>query len=234
LPTPLGDIPPATSTGRIQGLERGGMAYVLIVDDHPFVAAATAREIGSLLPGAEARCVESIASAEGAIAERGQTPDFILLDLLLPDADGLSGLVRLRHVAPQSIIAIVSGEVNPQVMRDAFSQGARGYLTKTRDVDQFTDGLRKLFERGFFFPPEAAEPAPKNQRPGHLTEREVAALNALASGKVNKQLADILGVAESTFKTHLRAIYKKLGVRTRVEAVSRARQLGLIGTGRSH
>ena len=208
------------------------MAYVLIVDDHPFVAAATAREAAAQLAGAETRCVESVSAAEAAIAEREQSPDFILLDLLLPDADGLSGLVRLRHAAPDSVIAIVSGEVSPQVMRDAFAQGARGYLTKTRDVDQFTDGLRKFFERGFFFPPEAAEPGPKLKRPAQLTEREVAALNALASGKVNKQLADILGVAESTFKTHLRAIYRKLGVRTRVEAVSRARQLGLIGTGR--
>jgi hypothetical protein len=49
------------------------MAYVLIVDDHPFVAAATAREVGSLLPEAEVRCVESLASAESAIEERGQT-----------------------------------------------------------------------------------------------------------------------------------------------------------------
>lgn len=209
------------------------MAYVLIVDDHPFVAAATAREVASLLPGAKTRCVESVSSAEVAIAERGQTPDFILLDLLLPDADGLSGLVRLRIVAPNAITAIVSGEASPQVMRDAFAQGARGYLTKTRDVDDFTDSLKKFFDRGFFFPPEAARPTLSQQnRPARLTDREVAALNALASGKVNKQLADILGVAESTFKTHLRAIYKKLGVRTRVEAVSRARQLGLIGTGR--
>lgn len=208
------------------------MAYILIVDDHPFVAAAAAREAASLLPGAEIGCVESVTSAEVAIAERAQAPDFILLDLVLPDADGLSGLVRLRHVAPNSIIAIVSGEVSPQVMRDAFAQGARGYLTKTRDVDEFTDSLKKLFERGFFFPPEAAEAVQQHHRPAQLTEREAAALNALASGKVNKQLADILGVTESTFKTHLRAIYRKLGVRTRVEAVSRARQLGLIDLGR--
>ncbi len=57
------------------------MAFVLIVDDHPFVAAATAREALSLLRGAETRCVESVSAAEAAIKERGQNPDFILLDL---------------------------------------------------------------------------------------------------------------------------------------------------------
>jgi DNA-binding NarL/FixJ family response regulator len=110
--------------------------------------------------------------------------------------------------------------------------GARGYLVKTHDVDSFLDGLGKLFQRGFFFPPEAAEAPEEVRRPGALTAREVAAIRALAPGKANKQLADILGVTESTFKSHLRAIYKKLGVRTRVQAVGRARQLGLLEVSR--
>jgi DNA-binding NarL/FixJ family response regulator len=204
------------------------VTYVLIVEDHPFVASATAREVAALLPAAETQCVDSIGSAERAIAERGRSPDFVLLDLLLPDAEGLSGLVRIRQAAPNAPVAIVSGELSPGVMRDAFAQGARGYLAKTADVDSFTDGLRKFLERGFFFPPEAAEPVTATERPRRLTEREVAALRALASGKLNKQLADVLGITESTFKTYLRAIYRKLGVRTRVEAVGRARELGLL------
>jgi DNA-binding NarL/FixJ family response regulator len=208
------------------------MAYVLIVDDHPFVAAATAREVASLMPDAVAHRAESIQAAERVVAEHGRDPDVILLDLYLPDTEGLSGLVRLRQLVPGAVIAIVSGEVAPQVMRDAFAQGARGYLTKTRDVDAFTDGLRKLLEHGFFFPPEAAQSPVRDRRAANLTEREVAVLQALASGKVNKQLADTLGVAETTYKSHLRAIYRKLGVRTRVEAVGRARELGLIDSRR--
>jgi DNA-binding NarL/FixJ family response regulator len=217
----------AQSNGRIVRTTRGLMTYVLIVDDHPFVASATGREVASLIPDAETRCVDSLAGAERAI-EAGRHPDFILLDLRLPDAEGLSGLVRLRQAAPKAVIAIISGETSPQVMRDAFAQGARGYLLKTRDIDEFTEGLRKLFERGFYFPPEAVESAEAKPRPRLLTERETAALHALASGKVNKQLAGVLGVTESTFKTYLRAIYRKLGARTRVEAVSRARELGLL------
>lgn len=206
------------------------MPDVLIVDDHPLVAAATAREVAAMLAGAKTSCVKSIAAAEGKIAALGRDPDYILLDLVLPDAEGLSGLLRLRQAAPDAVIAIATGETSRQVMRDAFAMGARGYLVKTHDIDAFLDGLAKLFRHGFYFPPEAAEaPGEVVRRPGALTAREVAAVRALATGKGNKQLADSLGVSESTFKSHLRAVYRKLGVRTRVQAVGRARQLGLLG-----
>ena len=84
-----------------------------------------------------------------------------------------------------------------------------------------------MLEYGFYFPPEVTSPAPSAPSP-HLTDREEEVVRALASGKVNKQLAGMLGVSESTFKTHLRAIYRKLGVKTRVQAAGRARELGLL------
>ena len=105
-----------------------------------------------------------------------------------------------------------------------FDMVKRAYAEMARRARE-KDEIRRLPRNGPSTQPQ--------QRPARLTEREVAALNALASGKVNKQLAEILGVAESTFKTHLRAIYRKLGVRTRVQAVGRARQLGLIQAVRS-
>lgn len=202
------------------------MPRVLIVDDHPLVARATANEARMVKPEAETQLAHSIEEAEHLIGE-GEPPDTILLDLRLPDSDGLSGLVRLHKLAPKATIAIISAEDDPQVMRDAFAQGARGYLTKGRDIDQFTEGLRKLLEYGFYFPPEvtAAAPTPPAL---HLTDREEEVVRALALGRVNKQLADMLGVSESTFKTHLRAIYRKLGVRTRLQAAGRARELGLL------
>lgn len=206
------------------------MTRVLIVDDHPLVARATANEVRMLKPEAETHIAGSVEAAERVLAD-WQPLDVILLDLRLPDTDGLSGLTRLHRLAPKAAIAIVSAETDPQVMRDAFVQGARGYLTKSTDIDRFTESLRKVLDYGFYFPPEATEPAPPIHR-SRLTDREAEVIKALASGKVNKQLADMLGVSESTFKTHLRAIYRKLGVRTRVQAAGRARELGLVA-GRS-
>ena len=205
------------------------MPRVLIVDDHPLVARATANEVRMVKRDAETRLAHSIEEAERVIAE-WEEPDTILLDLRLPDTEGLSGLVHLHKVVPKATIAIISAEDDPNVMRDAFAQGARGYLTKGRDIDQFTDGLRKVLDYGFYFPPEVTL---QHRRAFlHLTDREEEVVRALALGKVNKQLADMLGVTESTFKTHLRAIYRKLGVRTRIQAAGRARELGLLAVRR--
>ena len=135
------------------------MPRVLIIDDHPLVARATANEVRMVKRDAETRLAHSIEEAERVIAE-WEEPDTILLDLRLPDTEGLSGLVHLHKVVPKATIAIISAEDDPNVMRDAFAQGARGYLTKGRDIDQFTDGLRKVLDYGFYFPPEVTTPAP--------------------------------------------------------------------------
>jgi DNA-binding NarL/FixJ family response regulator len=206
------------------------MATVLIVDDHPLVARYTKAEVAALRPEAEVLVAGTLSDAE-ALIDDGAAPDYVLLDLILPDCEGLTGLVRLRKLAPNAVIGVVTGETSPDVMRDCFTQGARGYLTKNTGAEEFTEALRKLFDNGFFYPREAADPVPP--RSNHrLTPREVEVLRALAIGKRNKQLAPTLSISESTFKTYLRNIYEKLGVRTRVEAVRRGVELGVIDTRR--
>jgi DNA-binding NarL/FixJ family response regulator len=200
--------------------------YVLVVDDHWVVINSTVQLVKTLRPESAVRTAASIAEAEGIIGEHG-APEYVMLDLFLPDSDGLAGLVRLRGLAPKAVIAVLSAETGADVMRDCFAQGARGYITKSRGAEEFSDAMKRFFDNGFFFPPEAAEPI-IHKNPQRLTERELEVLRALESGKVNKQLADTLGITESTYKTYLRSIYKKLDVRTRVEAVRRGTQLGLI------
>lgn len=206
------------------------MTKVLIVEDHPMVARYTKNEVAALRPDARVLLAGTLGEAE-AIVKTDGAPDYLLLDLTLPDCDGLSGLVRLRGLAPRSVVGVVSGETNPDVMRDCFAQGARGYLTKSTGADEFTDALRKLLDSGFFYPLQATEPFPEKSA-HRLTLREVDVLRALAIGKVNKQLAPLLGISESTFKTYLRSIYEKLGVRTRIEAVRRGVELGVLDTRR--
>jgi DNA-binding NarL/FixJ family response regulator len=206
------------------------MTRVLIVDDHPLVARYTKAEVEALRPDAEVLVAGSLESAEALIAD-GAVPDYVLLDLLLPDCDGLTGLVQLRKLVPSAVIGVVTGETNLEVMRDCFTQGARGYLTKNTGAEEFTEALRKLFNNGFYYPPQAVDTVPA-QSTRRVTPREAEVLRALATGKRNKQLAPTLNISESTFKTYLRNIYEKLGVRTRVEAVRRGVELGIIDTRR--
>jgi DNA-binding NarL/FixJ family response regulator len=206
------------------------MTKVLIVDDHPMVARYTRNEVVALRPSAAVEIAGSLAQAEASVLESGR-PDYLLLDLMLPDCHGLAGLVRLRRLAPSAVIGVVSGETSPSVMRDCFAQGARGYLTKSTGADDYTMALRKLFDNGFFYPPQAADPLPARST-HRLTRRETEVLQALAIGKANKLLAPMLQISESTFKTYLRSIYEKLGVGTRVEAVRRGVELGLVDTRR--
>jgi len=206
------------------------MTRVLIVDDHPLVARYTKAEVAALRPDAELLVAGSMEGAEALIAD-GAVPDYVLLDLILPDCEGLTGLVRLRNLVPSAVIGVVTGETDPEVMRDCFTQGAKGYLTKSTGAEEFTDALRKLFDNGFFYPRQAADSLPA--RATHrLTPRETEVLRVLAIGKANKQLAPMLNISESTFKTYLRIIYEKLGVRTRVEAVRRGEELGVVDTRR--
>ena len=206
------------------------MTNVLIVDDHPMVARYTKNEVVILRPGAVISLARDLKEAEGLIAEVG-APDYLLLDLMLPDCDGLSGLARLRRLTPRSVFGIITGETSPAVMRNCFALGARGYITKSTGADEFSSALKKLFQNGFFYPTQAAEPLllPPTIR---LTPREVEVLQALALGKQNKQLAPLLNISESTFKTYLRNIYEKLRVQTRVQAVRRGVELGLIDSTR--
>jgi DNA-binding NarL/FixJ family response regulator len=200
----------------------------LIVDDHPMVARYTRNEVVALRPEADVEVAATLATA-GELVENLGPPDYILLDLDLPDCNGLTGLNLLRRLAPKAVVAIVSAETNPAVMRDCFAQGARGYITKRTGADDFTDALRRLLENGFFYPAQALAPTPTKAL-HRLTEREIQVLRLLAAGKVNKQLAPLLHISESTFKTYLRSIYSKLGVRTRVGAVRRGIELGLVST----
>jgi DNA-binding NarL/FixJ family response regulator len=206
------------------------MTKVLIVDDHPLVARYTKAEVVALRPEADIVVAGTLTEAEALVSD-GATPNYILFDLILPDCDGLAGLVRLRQLAPAAVVGVISGETNPDVMRDCFLQGAKGYITKCTGAEEFTDALRKLFDNGFFYPPQATDSLPARST-HRLTPREAEVLRALAIGKANKQLAPMLNISESTFKTYLRIIYDKLNVRTRVEAVRRGEELGVVDTRR--
>jgi DNA-binding NarL/FixJ family response regulator len=132
---------------------------VLIVEDDQLLLRSLESSVLSIRPEAAVRGARSVEGADLEIAKVGP-PDFLLLDLGLPDADGFSGLEHFLEVAPKAAIAVVSGASEPEVMRGVFERGAHGFLEKSRDTGQFMKSLRTFFDAGYFAPTVIADLLP--------------------------------------------------------------------------
>lgn len=195
---------------------------VLIADDHPlFVSALTMAT----------RAVDSTVAIETAPtmaeAERlaGAGPHaLVLLDLMLPDVHGFAGLALLRALQPTTPIAIVTSRDEPGVARQALALGAKGFIGKGTELEGIVAAIRVLLGGGQWFPDATAldDNADHDAQLARVAELSVAQLKVLrrmADGLQNKQIAFELGIAEPTVKSHLVAVFKKLGVTNRTQAV---------------
>jgi DNA-binding NarL/FixJ family response regulator len=199
------------------------MRNILIVDDHWLVAAAIEREVQRLLPECECARARSVADAL-ALVRLGRRFDLVLLDLRLPDAQGLAALEVMLRESPKSKVAIVSAYEDVNVMREAYRLGAIGYLPKAGPPESFQRALQLLLSGGFYFPIEALEPARHNS-PHGLTPREGDVLSQLVLGMTSKQIARKLGLAPATVDKHVEQIRVKLGARSRIQLLARLGEL---------
>jgi len=199
---------------------------VLIVDDHPLVGEAFEMSIRAGYPKMEIGRVTSAADAEEYVRLRAGRLKLILLDLMLPDASGFSAFLRLQQQVPDCPIAIISARVNAHLVSMAASFGAAGYLSKTQPVDALVRDVGALLEGQQLFPADIVEPSDAKALQRKLAALSVAQLRVLrvmADGKLNKQIAADLELTEGTVKQHVSAIFKKLGVNNRSQAILAAR-----------
>ena len=199
------------------------MRRVLVADDHPMYATALAMAVQKIDPAILVDSAGTLAEAE-ALA-RTYRHDLILLDLMLPDVQGFSGLALLRAIRADVPIGIVSGRDETGVMRQAAMLGAQGFLSKSSPIDRVVSAIRVLLEGGQWFPNGVNLGAVSDAttelaaRMGNLSVAQLRVLRAIASGRQNKQIAHDLDLAEPTVKSHLSAIFRKLGVTNRTQAV---------------
>ncbi len=215
---------------------------ILIVDDHPLIRDALARVLVQL---GRRMGVFPAGSVRDALAELEAHPgiEFILLDLILPDAPGMSAIERLRQARPDVPVAVLSAADDRSTVLGAFDHGARGFISKRSSYAVLVNALRLVLAGHTYVPPEIlrAEPAwmrrdsatalaPLPQGAGEnfgLTPRQMEVLALLAQGKPNKVISRELRMSEGTVKTHAAAIFRRLGVSNRTQAVFALNRLGI-------
>ncbi len=198
----------------------------LVADDHPMVRDALASALGQTFAGARFSMAGSLDQAQAALDREPET-DAVLLDLDMPGMDGLTGLARLRSEFPTVPIIVVSAAREASVVRRAYEFGASAYIDKSASLEEIAGIVRAVLEGEIFAPPETVAGDTFAQRAAQLTPQQWRVLALMVQGDQNKQIAHKLGVGEATVKAHVTVILRKLGVRSRTQAVIEARSLAL-------
>lgn len=206
----------------------GSAPRLLIVEDHPLFRAALVGVIGAEFPDAEVLQATSIDGALDAIAARDGF-DLILLDLSMPGTTGLLGAYRVRAAAPRSALVIVSAHDDSRIIGSAVSLGISGYIPKSTPKVELARLLRGILEGAVCLPTRfrdaiaarkgQADTRELLQHLSQFTAQQLRVLDMICRGLQNKHIAYQLGISVTTVKVHVSEILRKLGVRSRTEAI---------------
>jgi DNA-binding NarL/FixJ family response regulator len=236
--------------------ERTEPARLLLADDHDLVRDGFHRMLGRE-PDLEV-VGEASNGREAVELCRSLRPDLVLMDVRMPEMDGLEATRTIKAERPEVSVLVVSTYENPDYLFEALKAGAAGYVLKDAPKRRLVDAVRRvlngesplnqelaarLIERlAKEMAARPAQPAPTTHPPtakppaaataGELTPRELEVVGLLAWGWTNPQVAQALNISRGTAKVHVERIIRKLGVSDRTQAVVRALQLGLIELGR--
>lgn len=196
----------------------------LIVDDHPLFCDALSMTLTG--PVGISR-VESAGSLDEALTRlaNGPTPDVVVLDLNLPDVNGLEGVVRMRQALPDTPIIVVSSMDERRIVRGALLAGVSAYVPKHAPRDEFREAFATIAHGDIHASRLALDSSPPTSsedalaRLALLTRQQARILQLVSAGLMNKQIAHELSIAETTVKAHVTAIMRKLKVQTRTQAV---------------
>ena len=212
------------------------MTRLLIADDHPLYRLALTQAVRSVLPDVVLGEAEDLPSVHRSLVAHPDT-DLVLLDLHMPGSHGLMGLASLRAEHPGVAVVMISAHDDPVTIRRALAYGAAGYLTKRADLTELQAGLRAVLNCEEWLPPALREAVARTRpdssdsanaaRLASLSPQQFKVLTRVADGRLNKQIADELGIQERTVKAHMSAIFEKLGVRNRTQAGVLLRSLAL-------
>jgi NarL family two-component system response regulator LiaR len=222
---------------------RAGSARLVLADDHDLVREG----IRAVLEGEPDLAVVGEASSgrEAVVVCRKLRPDLVLMDVRMPEMDGLAATRAIKEVLPETSVVMVTMHESPDYLLEAIKAGAAGYILKDAVGERLVEAVRRTLEGdaplseglamqllqrlasedGQRLQPEAKKSPPP--MPEELTPRETEVLKLLAQGRTNPQIARSVLASVSTVKIHVQNIIAKLGVSDRTQAAVRAIELGL-------
>ena len=199
---------------------------VLTVDDHPLLREG----IAAVLEGQpDLQLVGEATNGREAIDKfRACLPDVVLMDLQMPEMNGLDAIAAIRSEYPDArIVVLTTYKGDTQAIR-AFKAGASGYLLKSMLRKELLETIRLVHAGKKRIPPEIATEIAEHHSDDTLTQREIEVLQHVAAGAANKIVAGQLGISEETVKAHMRSILAKLSANDRTHAVMIALKRGMI------
>jgi len=206
----------------------GTETKIIIADDHPLFRVGLRVILEDLCPAADVVEADSFDSFKRAIAAN-PAASLVLLDLLMPGVNGLSSLQFLHDDFPELRVAVISTLSQRTWVRSVQALGAAAYLHKSTTPAQLKEALQSLLAGQDCWPQSLSESAPASealeQRLERLSRQEFKILLCLKGGRLNKQIAEELSISESTVKTHVSTILRKLDLNSRTQAAVLAERL---------
>jgi DNA-binding NarL/FixJ family response regulator len=159
---------------------------------------------------------------------RDHRPDIVLLDVRLPDMNGIDAMITIRSEFPEARIIVVTSSEGDVEMQRALEGGAAGYIVKSMPPQALVEAIRKVHAGKKAIPPEVAARLADHYGDEELTTREIEILQQVAEGNRNRDIADKLFISEGTVKVHIQHIMAKLGASDRTQAITIAVRRGII------
>ncbi|MCG3725800.1 response regulator transcription factor [Vibrio cincinnatiensis] len=195
---------------------------IIIADDHPLFRSALLQSVHMAISGAHLLEADSLDALLRLLSQQTE-PDLLLLDLKMPGANGMSGLIQLRTLYPELPIVVISASEESTIILQVKHHGAFGFIPKSSDRRTLLSALNQVLSGEPYFPAGSlnhqAEGDDLAEKVATLTPQQYKVLGMLSDGLLNKQIAYELKVSEATIKAHMTAIFRKLNVTNRTQAV---------------